>query len=144
MEFKETILLIEDNLIDQLIIKQLFKKVLKIDQIAIANNGKEGLQWINENKSLQSLIILLDIQMPIMNGFEFLDEYDKLNNDLKRETQIYILSSTLDPHEIDLINGNNYIKGFLNKPFPIEEFTNNLNQQLIDYSKTRFTCEKAL
>lgn len=144
MEFKESFLLIEDNLIDQLIIKQLFKKVLKIDQIAIANDGKEGIQWINENKKQQSLIILLDIQMPIMNGFEFLDAYSKLNNELKKETQIYILSSTLDPDEIDRINGNNYIKGFLNKPFSIEEFTNNLNQQSIDYSKTRFTCEKVL
>jgi len=122
MEFKETFLLIEDNLIDQLVIKQLFKKVLKIDQIAIANNGKEGIEWITENKNKQSLIILLDIQMPIMNGFEFLETYDKLKNELKKDTQIFILSSTLDPDEIDIINSNNYITGFLNKPFPIEEF----------------------
>lgn len=122
MEFKETFLLIEDNLIDQLVIKQLFKKVLKIDQIAITNNGKEGIEWITENKNKQSLIILLDIQMPIMNGFEFLETYDKLKNELKKDTQIFILSSTLDPDEIDIINSNNYITGFLNKPFPIEEF----------------------
>lgn len=122
MEFNKTFLLIEDNLIDQLVIKQLFKKLLQIDEIVIANNGKEGIEWIIDNKRKQSLIILLDIQMPIMDGFEFLNEYSKLKNELKKDTQIYILSSTLDPDEIDRINGNNYITGFLNKPFPIEEF----------------------
>lgn len=144
MEFKETFLLIEDNLIDQLVVKQLFKNVLKIDQIAIANNGKEGIQWIIENKNKQSLIILLDIQMPIIDGFDFLELYAKLKNELKKDTQIYVLSSTFDPDEIDRINGNNYITGFLSKPFPSEEFKIILMQKLTDYSKTRFTCVKAL
>lgn len=144
MEFKETFLLIEDNLIDQLVVKQLFKNVLKIDQIAIANNGKEGIQWIIENKNKQSLIILLDIQMPIIDGFDFLELYAKLKNEFKKDTQIYVLSSTLDPDEIDRINGNTYITGFLSKPFPTEEFKIILMQKLTDYSKTRFTCVKAL
>lgn len=124
MPFNATILLIEDNLIDQLIIKQLFKKVLNIASIAIANNGKEGIDWIKNNKNSKPLIILLDIQMPIMNGFDFLEAFAKLKNEVKKEIQIFVLSSTLDPEEIDLINANNYVTGFLNKPFPIEEFIN--------------------
>lgn len=127
MEFNTTFLLVEDNLIDQLIIKQLFKKILNISQIAIANNGKEGIDWIKANKNIGSLIILLDIQMPIMNGLEFLDAFDKLKNEVKKEVQIFVLSSTLDAEEIDLINGNNYVTGFLNKPFPIEEFRSIIN-----------------
>lgn len=127
METNITFLLIEDNLIDQLVIKQLFKKVLNIDQISIVNNGREGLQWINENKNQESLIILLDIQMPIMNGFEFLEEFDKLNNEIKKETQIYVLSSTLDSDEILRIKQNRCVTGFLNKPFSIEEFRNRVD-----------------
>lgn len=127
MEFNTTFLLVEDNLIDQLIIKQLFKKILNISQIAIANNGKEGIDWIKANRNTGALIILLDIQMPIMNGLEFLDAFDKLKNEIKKEVQIFVLSSTLDAEEIDLINGNNYVTGFLNKPFPIEEFRNIIN-----------------
>jgi CheY-like chemotaxis protein len=127
MDFKTPFLLIEDNLIDQLIIKQLFKKVLSIDSIYIANNGKEGIEWIKANKNNQGLIILLDIQMPIMNGFEFLDAFAKLKNEVKKQTQIFVLSSTLDPKEIDIINANNYVTGFLNKPFPIEDFINIIN-----------------
>jgi len=122
MQPKPIFLIIEDNLIDQLVITQLLKKVLEIDQIVIANNGKEGIEWLTTQKKNQSLIILLDIQMPIMNGFEFLDAFEKLNKENRKEIQIYVLSSTLDPDELEHISKNDNVTGFLNKPFPIEEF----------------------
>lgn len=124
MQSVPVFLVIEDNLIDQLVTKQLLKKILDIDQIVIANNGKEGIEWLSIKKSSQSVIILLDIQMPIMNGFEFLEEFHKLDKEIRKETKIYVLSSTLDPEEIEHINKNNDVTGFLNKPFPIEEFRN--------------------
>lgn len=122
MQLKPVFLVIEDNLIDQLVITQLLTKGMQIEQIVIANNGKEGIEWLTTQKEIQSLIILLDIQMPIMNGFEFLDAFHKLNKEIKKETQIYVLSSTLDPEELEHINKNDDVSGFLNKPFPIEEF----------------------
>ncbi|KLT68864.1 response regulator [Flavobacterium sp. ABG] len=127
MEHKPVFLLIEDNLIDQLVIKQLLKKFLDVTEVNITNNGLEALQWLSNHKNLQqSLIILLDIQMPVMNGFEFLNAYDKLSSEFKKEVQIYVLSSTLDPDEIEQINKNNYVTAFLNKPLPIEEFKKSL------------------
>lgn len=123
---KPLFLIIEDNLIDQLVIKQFLKKKLEIDEIVIANNGREGIDWLSTNKNNSLTIVLLDIQMPIMNGFEFLDEFDKLKNEIKKETQIYVLSSTLDLAEIERINKNVCVTGFLNKPFPIEEFKKRL------------------
>lgn len=123
MESNLSFLLIEDNLIDQLVTKELLKKVLDAPNVAVTNNGKEGIQWLNSYKPTdQSLIILLDVQMPVMNGLEFLNEYDKLSDELKKQTQIYVLSSTLDPDEIKEIEQNNYVKELLSKPFPIEEF----------------------
>lgn len=128
MEFKPLFLVIEDNLIDQLVTKQLLKKVLDVEPIFIANNGKEGMHWlVINNKNNQELIILLDIQMPIMNGFEFLEEFQKLDNEIKKRIQIYVLSSTLDPDEIKHIEENKYVTKFLNKPFPIEELKKLLN-----------------
>lgn len=124
MELKPVFLLIEDNLIDQLVIKQLLKKVLDVTEteVNVTNNGVEALQWLSTHQDLQQLIILLDIQMPVMNGFEFLNAYDKLSNEFKKVIQIYVLSSTLDQDDINKINENNYVTGFLNKPLPIEEF----------------------
>lgn len=126
MDLKPVFLLIEDNLIDQLVIRQLIKKSLDSD-INITNNGREGLEWLYNHQDLnQTLIILLDIQMPIMNGFDFLEEYDKLSNEFKKENKIYVLSSTLDSDEIKKIKENNYVTEFLNKPFPIEDFKKKL------------------
>lgn len=126
MDLKPVFLLIEDNLIDQLVIKQLIKKSLDSD-INITNNGREGLEWLYNHQDLnQNLIILLDIQMPIMNGFDFLEEYDKLSDEFKKENKIYVLSSTLDSDEIKKIKENNYVTEFLNKPFPIEDFKKKL------------------
>ncbi|KOP37910.1 response regulator [Flavobacterium sp. WLB] len=130
MELKPSFLLIEDNLIDQLVTRKLLKKVLDIDQVFVANNGLEGLQWIIKNKKIcHSLIILLDIQMPIMNGFEFLDIFETLNEEIKNEILIFVMSSTLDQEEIKRIKDNIYVKDFLTKPFPIEE----LKKQLTSY-----------
>ncbi|MEZ0182439.1 response regulator [Flavobacterium oncorhynchi] len=120
---KPEFLLIEDNLIDQLVIKQLLKKVFNITELSITNDGNEGILWLNNNKKRnQSLVILLDIQMPIMNGFDFLNEFHKLSEDFKRGIQIYVLSSTLDTNEIQEIKNSKYITDFLSKPLSIEEF----------------------
>jgi CheY-like chemotaxis protein len=124
MEYKPLFLLIEDNLIDQIVTQQLLKKVFNVEQIIITNNGQEGIEWLKNNKSNQPVIILLDIQIPVMNGYEFLEEFDKLSEETKKELQIYVLSSTLDAAEITYIKENQYVIDLFSKPFPVEEFKN--------------------
>ncbi|HEU4788352.1 MAG TPA: response regulator [Flavobacterium sp.] len=125
METKYAFLVIEDNQIDQFITRQLFKKMLDISDINIANNGKEGIKWVcdNRKKINEALIILLDIQMPIMNGIQFLLEYEKLEDELKRETQIFMVSSSLDSDEIKHLKGNIHVTDFLSKPICVKEFS---------------------
>lgn len=118
------ILIIDDNTIDQIVTKQLLKKTLGITDVSTANNGKGGIQWLNNHKRYfkESLIILLDIKMPETDGFEFLLEYETLPEELKKETQIFMLSSTLDPNDITQAKKNKYVKTLLSKPLPIKEF----------------------
>ena len=118
-------LVIEDNAIDQIITSKLLKKTTGALEVSIANNGKEGIQWLSKYKVKQDeiLIILLDIKMPVMDGFGFLTEYEKLNEELKKQTQIFILSSTLDINEITRGNNNQYVKSVLSKPLPFAAFS---------------------
>ncbi|MHC0446241.1 response regulator [Flavobacterium sp. 3-218] len=124
MPYRSQFIIIEDNLIDQFVTKKLLKKGLDINPAYIANNGKEGMNWILKNQNQNPLIILLDIQMPIMNGFEFLEEFDKLPEDLKENIEIFVLSSTLDIDEIKKIKENKYVSDFWNKPFRLEILQN--------------------
>ncbi|MBP8066883.1 MAG: response regulator [Flavobacterium sp.] len=117
------ILLIEDNIIDQLVTTKLLKKTLGDLDISVVNNGREGIEWLHEHeKDYHSLIILLDIKMPVMDGFEFLSRYDSLSEDVKSATEIFMLSSTLDATDIKKANENNYVKKLFSKPLPVLQF----------------------
>lgn len=120
MPYRSQFIIIEDNLIDQFVTKKLLKKGLDINPVYIANNGKEGMNWLLKNQNQNPLIILLDIQMPIMDGFEFLKEFDRLPKDVKENIEIFVLSSTLDSDEIKKVKENKYVSDFWNKPFRLE------------------------
>ena len=118
-------MVIEDNVIDQIITTKLLKKAPGVQEVTIASNGKEGIQWLDKYqvKEDEILIILLDIKMPVMDGFGFLNEYENLKDKLKKQTQIFILSSTLNIDEITRGNNNPYVKSVLSKPLPFKEFS---------------------
>lgn len=117
-------LLIEDNAIDQLVTSKLLKNSLGTCDINIANNGLEGLNWITTNcdQLEKSLIILLDINMPIMNGFEFLAQYNSFPESLKNKTQVFMLSSTLNNNDLEQIKSNTCVKTLLSKPLSVKSF----------------------
>lgn len=118
-----SILLIEDNVIDQLVTTKLLRKTLGDMDISVVSNGREGIDWLHEHENnLNPLIILLDIKMPVMDGFEFLSRYDSLSEDIKNGTEIFMLSSTLDSTDIKRANENNYVKKLFSKPLPVQQF----------------------
>ena len=125
MKSNYTYLVIEDNVIDQIITSKLLKNISGVQEVTIANNGIEGIQWLHnyDVKQDEILIILLDIKMPVMDGFGFLAEYENLKEELKKQTQIFILSSTLNTDEINRGNNNPYVKSVLSKPLPFREFS---------------------
>lgn len=125
MKYDYIFLLIDDNTIDQLVTSRLIKRITGQNQIEIniVENGREALKWICNNRCLQdkSLIILLDINMPEMNGFQFLNEYETLSEDLKRETQIFMLSSTLNNDDIEKVKSNRRVRSLLGKPLSVQK-----------------------
>lgn len=123
MKCDYTFLLIDDNAIDQLITSRMIKRTMGSHEINVAGNGREALKWINNNRPAvnKSLVILLDINMPEMNGFQFLSEYESLPDTVKEETQIFMLSSTLNNEDIEKIKSNIRVKSLLGKPLSIQK-----------------------
>lgn len=117
-------LAMEDSAIDQLITGRLLDKIDCQKEIYFVNNGEEGIQWLNTFACPegQNLIILLDLKMPVMDGFGFLSAYENLTEHFKKNAQIFILSSTLNTEEINRGKSNRYVKTVLTKPLPLDTF----------------------
>jgi CheY-like chemotaxis protein len=103
------ILLIDDSDVDNFINKAIISKEDNISQITTMTSGHDALAHltsIGDNTEAYPDVIFLDIKMPRMSGFEFLDEYNHLPKTLTEHCKIYILSSSMD--SLDTEKGKEY------------------------------------
>ena len=118
-----TVLLIDDNPIDNLINRKIIESNRFADHIQVFTSAKSALIFIQEKLNFEELlalntqvVIFLDIRMPEMDGFQFLDEYKKINPEIQSICKIYMLSSTLDPLDKRRISQNKFVDKFFCKP----------------------------
>lgn len=107
-----TILLIEDDDVDAIGIKRSFNKRGLKNDIVRAKNGKEALSLLKENKVAYPFIILLDLNMPMMDGLEFLTylrEYDKFKHSV-----VYVLTTSKSEQDI-LLSFDKNVAGYFIK-----------------------------
>jgi CheY-like chemotaxis protein len=123
MEVNKTFLVIDDSYIDRLVAGMLIKRTYNNTEVHEVSGGRQALDWLTEQPSRFSdqLIILLDIMMPQMNGFEFLDQFDSLNPGIKDKTTIIMLSSTLDHDDMKRAQRHPQVKKLLSKPLSANE-----------------------
>ncbi|MEO8886337.1 MAG: response regulator [Mucilaginibacter sp.] len=109
-----TCLLIDDNYIDNIVTRKLLENSGFAKNIVISESPDDAVEWLRDGTVIPD-VIFLDIRMPTMDGFEFLELYDKLTID-KENIKVYLLSSSLDPADIKKSSNNKYITQFLHKP----------------------------
>lgn len=124
----ESVMIIDDNAIDlyissRLIIKNYFGK--KVLEYSDANEALKYLQDNQHNISVLPQVIFVDIYMPLMSGFEFLEAYEKLPSDLKNYCKVYIISSTIDDDDIQRARTDINVISFQVKPIN-KEFLNRI------------------
>lgn len=120
---RKYILLVDDDTIIDYLHKKILQKAGFNEPILTVYNGKEAtnqLLSLNSNLSANdSILILLDLNMPVQNGWQFLDEFMTLRNHLNYHTDIYILSSSINPDDIQMAKDNPLVKGYLKKPLTV-------------------------
>ncbi|WP_158825645.1 response regulator [Mucilaginibacter lacusdianchii] len=111
----KTCLLIDDNYIDNFVTRRILESSNFAEKIVVQQSATEAIEAIRIGE-IKPDVIFLDLRMPLMNGFEFLQEYDKLSEEKKSAKKIFMLSSSLDPVDVKRSSQNKYITQFIHKP----------------------------
>ena len=123
-------LLIDDEEIFNFIQSEVIHLHNQSNEVMMFASGAEALLYIknliSQNESLPDFV-LLDIRMPNMNGFQFLDELMKFDLQLFNKTKIYLLSSSIDERDIKKAADYPLVNGFKGKPLS-EEIINDINK----------------
>ncbi len=115
----KNVLLIDDNHIDNLINRKILDNANYAEKITVIDSPNEALEFVTKSLSTGidiPEVIFLDLRMPIMNGFEFLNSLIKLPNLKPDRIKIFVLSSSLDPKDIKTIKENILVSRFIGKP----------------------------
>jgi response regulator RpfG family c-di-GMP phosphodiesterase len=125
-------IIIDDDPYNNIICRELIRMTIHAPcQVVDFLNPEEGLAYVSNEHHLPSdmrTLLFLDINMPTMSGWEFLEQFDKLDEKIKRRYEIYILSSSINPRDREQARLCNHVKDYMIKPVP-EDFLAALDSQ---------------
>lgn len=119
MKHIKNLTLVDDDDVFVFLTKKTIEQTHLVDLIRVFNNGMDALNFLKENKeNIDELpeIIFLDLSMPIMNGWQFLEEYTKLNPYIGKKISIYICSSSISQDDITRAKAINEVTDYIIKP----------------------------
>jgi CheY-like chemotaxis protein len=126
-----SVMLIDDNEIDNLINQKMIEAANIADHIYIHTGARSAIEFLRNIEGLEAdvqkilpEVIFLDIDMPLMDGFQFLDEFEKLSDSSKNHCKIVMLTSSINPQDVNKSQKYSYVKKYINKPLSQENLEN--------------------
>ncbi|SDL28387.1 response regulator [Kriegella aquimaris] len=122
--------IVDDDEIYKYALMKSVKPLLEGSEVTLFSNGEDTLSYILENQNdIIALpdIILLDIDMPVMDGFQFLEEYESIEHVLAKKITIYMVSSSVDPEDLKRAKSFDTVTDYISKPLREDKFKNLIN-----------------
>ncbi len=115
----KSVMLVDDNEIDNIINEKIIEANSFSEQVLVFQTGQDALDYLKQYEADEAKlpeIVFLDINMPIMDGFQFLEDFEKMSDIVLKKCRIIMLSSSISPKDIDRAASSKYVKKYLNKP----------------------------
>ncbi|HYV94395.1 MAG TPA: response regulator [Chitinophagales bacterium] len=117
-------IVVDDDPINNRVCSYAISKAAKSTDIKCFEFPSEGLKFIlseygDESKELPT-VLLLDISMPEINGWDFLNEFAKMDEHIQMQFTICIVTSSVDPSDIEKAKANVFVRRYLEKPLKPE------------------------
>ncbi|WP_074406887.1 MULTISPECIES: response regulator [Aquimarina] len=123
----ESVCIIDDDLIYINLVSKIIELKKLSESVLVFNNGKEALDFFlqslqqEENEEIPQ-IIFLDLNMPVMDGWEFLNEFSKIKNQIRKKIDLYVVSSSIDSRDIERAKSIDIVSDYLTKPIKLNDF----------------------
>lgn len=124
MRDKKHLCVIDDDQVYQFTIKKTLEHKDTFSRVSFFNDGKEGISFIKteiHNSSHLPDIILLDINMPVLDGWGFMEEFMSIRDQLAKPVQIYLVTSSIDARDRERAKRYSDVSDFKIKPITYEE-----------------------
>ncbi len=119
MKSIKNLFLVDDDEIFTFLTKRTIEETNLVDRIKIFSNGQDAIDFLETaagNQELLPDVILLDINMPILDGWGFLEEFILLKPSIGKQITIYVVSTSISPYDIDRAKNISDVSDFIIKP----------------------------
>lgn len=127
--------LIDDDEVFVFLTKKAIERTHLVELIRVFSNGLDAIDFLRENSNNEDAlpeIILLDLSMPIMDGWQFLDQFSKLAPKIDKKIIIYLCSSSISPNDIQLAKKNSLVTDYVIKPITKEKLIELIKNMIED------------